>query len=58
MPNYKYKCTKCEYDCTVVQNINEDIKTPECPDCKEAMERVFGALAVQFRGGGWGSSRG
>jgi putative FmdB family regulatory protein len=58
MPNYQFKCLKCEATLTVTQNINKEAKTPKCLACNKLMTRVFGNLAVQFKGGGWGSSRG
>jgi putative FmdB family regulatory protein len=54
MPNYHYKCLDCEATCTITQNINEETKTPKCLACNKPMTRIFGNLAVQFRGGGWG----
>lgn len=57
MPSYNYKCTKCEFTCTVTQPVNENVKTPKCLSCNEYMTRVYGGLSVQFKGGGWGSGR-
>jgi len=54
MPNYNYKCPKCEDEVTITVGIKEEVKTPECLACNELMTRIFGNLAVQFRGGGWG----
>jgi len=54
MPNYQYKCLDCEATCTTTQDINKETKIPKCLACNKPMVRVFGNLAVQFRGGGWG----
>jgi len=58
MPNYEYKCPTCNAEVTITLKIKDEVKIPECLACNKLMTRVFGNLAVQFRGGGWGSSRG
>jgi putative FmdB family regulatory protein len=54
MPNYEYKCLKCDASITVTQDINTEKKIPKCLACNKLMVRIFGNLAVQFKGGGWG----
>lgn len=55
MPNYQFKCTKCEQLITVALPMG-DPQTPKCLKCKEDMNRVFGVGAVTFNGGGWGKN--
>ncbi len=56
MPNYNFKCSECEAVCTVTQNVSDTPKTPKCLSCNLDMIRIYGTIAVQLKGGGWGSS--
>lgn len=58
MPSYSFKCPTCEATVTVTQDVSDNPKVPKCLNCEIDMTRVYGGLSVQFRGGGWGSSRG
>lgn len=56
MPNYEFKCFKCEQTVTVALPMG-DPQIPKCLTCKVNMGKVFGVGAVTFRGNGWGSDR-
>jgi hypothetical protein len=51
---YDYVCKKCDITETVERRINDAEVKPECPKCAEFMQRVYGSVAISFRGSGWG----
>lgn len=55
MPNYDYKCQKCEHVFEVFQGMN-DAKLTDCPkdDCNGEVKRLLGTGAgVIFKGSGF-----
>ncbi|MGK0183204.1 MAG: putative FmdB family regulatory protein [Halioglobus sp.] len=55
MPNYDYKCKKCDHSLTVFQKITED-KITKCPECLESslLRLIGGANAtLRFEGTGY-----
>ncbi|MDB4408822.1 zinc ribbon domain-containing protein [Akkermansiaceae bacterium] len=55
MPNYDYKCQKCEHVFEVFQGMN-DAKLTDCPqdDCDGEVKRLLGTGAgVIFKGSGF-----
>lgn len=55
MPNYDYKCEKCEHVFEVFQSMN-DAKLTECPQegCDGKVKRLLGTgSAVIFKGSGF-----
>lgn len=53
MPNYDFKCPKCEKVEEVYRTYDQKISA-ECGQCNIAMDRVWEATPSIFRGGGWG----
>ncbi|MFM6980875.1 MAG: FmdB family zinc ribbon protein [Micrococcales bacterium] len=52
MPTYTYKCLKCERVFDVQQSINDEaLKT--CDACQGELKKVFGKIAVTFKGSGF-----
>ena len=58
MPSYDYKCGSCENLVTIVAGINKKIDPPVCVNCKSAMNKLFSAPPIQFKGGGFNSKKG
>ena len=51
---YDYKC-EAGHVVTVERRINDEEIKPVCADCGGAeMRRVYGSVAISFRGSGWG----
>lgn len=56
-PKYDYKCPNCGIVIEQSRNYSEDTPEPMCGDCLVSMTRLYSSPAVQFKGGGWGSSK-
>lgn len=56
MPEYVYKCKKCDQQQTVIRTITEKETNPICATCDEPMTRQFGVAAVKFKGAGFYSN--
>lgn len=41
MPNYDYKCKKCNKTITVTKLMSEVSRDEKCPECNEIMQRIF-----------------
>jgi putative FmdB family regulatory protein len=53
MPTYEYRCKSCGNELEVQQSFTDDPLT-ECPSCGEvALKKVFGNIAVTFKGSGF-----
>ncbi|MEN8773359.1 MAG: FmdB family zinc ribbon protein [Akkermansiaceae bacterium] len=55
MPNYDYKCEKCDHVFEVFQSMNDD-KLTDCPqdDCEGSVKRLLGTGAgIIFKGSGF-----
>ena len=55
MPNYDYRCNRCEKTFEVFQKMSDD-KLTDCPeeDCGGSVKRLFGTGgAVLFKGSGF-----
>jgi putative FmdB family regulatory protein len=53
MPTYEYRCKSCGHDLEVQQSFTDDALTT-CPSCGEAaLRKVFGNIAVTFKGSGF-----
>jgi hypothetical protein len=52
MPTYSYKCTVCSHEFDVQQSISDEALTA-CPECKGAIQKVFGKVGVTFKGTGF-----
>ena len=52
MPNYDYKCNKCEHEFSVFQSMkDEPIK--KCQKCDGDVRKLFGASGIIFKGSGF-----
>ena len=52
MPTYAYACTECEHRFDIVQSFSDDALT-ECPQCGGRLRKLFTAVGVVFKGGGF-----
>ena len=56
MPTYQYRCKQCGAEFEKVQSFSDD-STPKCPSCgtrsKKNISKVFGAVGISFKGGGF-----
>jgi putative FmdB family regulatory protein len=53
MPTYQYRCKACGEDLEVQQSFTDDALTT-CPACSEPqLKKVFGNIAVTFKGSGF-----
>ncbi len=52
MPTYEYACTACAHRLEAVQSFTDDPLT-ECPDCGEALRKVYGAVGIVLKGSGF-----
>ena len=52
MPTYEYRCKSCGHDLEVQQSFTDDPLT-ECPECQGELRKVFGNIAVTFKGSGF-----
>ena len=52
MPTYEYRCKGCGHELEVQQSFTDDPLT-ECPACQGELRKVFGNIAVTFKGSGF-----
>ena len=52
MPTYSYACTECEHRFDAVQAFSDD-SLSVCPECGGRLRKVFSAVGVVFKGGGF-----
>jgi putative FmdB family regulatory protein len=53
MPTYEYRCKSCGHELEIQQSFTDDPLTA-CPSCGEAtLRKVFGNIAVTFKGSGF-----
>lgn len=52
MPTYEYRCKSCGHELEVQQSFTDDPLT-ECPECQGDLRKVFGNIAVTFKGSGF-----
>ncbi|MGM0641537.1 MAG: FmdB family zinc ribbon protein [Thermotogota bacterium] len=52
MPIYRYKCTDCGEEFTVMHSMKE---TPEitCEECGSEAEKIIGNVGIAFKGSGY-----
>ena len=56
MPSYDYSCVDCLWVVTIVNSIKESQVKPPCKNCGVLMGRVYGSVAVSFKGLGFASN--
>src|SRR4051812_8422495 len=52
MPTYEYRCKSCGHELEVQQSFTDSALT-ECPVCHGELRKVFGNIAVTFKGSGF-----
>jgi putative FmdB family regulatory protein len=52
VPTYTYACTECDHRFDAVQSFSDDSLTV-CPECAGRLRKVFNAVGVVFKGGGF-----
>ena len=52
VPTYSYACTECDHRFDAVQSFSDDSLTV-CPECEGRLRKVFSAVGVVFKGGGF-----
>src|SRR3954466_13273602 len=52
MPTYEYRCKSCGHELEVQQSFADDALR-ECPECQGELRKVFGNIAVTFKGSGF-----
>ena len=52
-PSYDFRCPRCSAQIEQKRAIDDTTPVPMCGDCLVAMERVFSATPVVFKGSGF-----
>ena len=52
MPTYAYACTECDHRFEAVQSFSDDSLTV-CPECEGRLRKIFNAVGIVFKGGGF-----
>jgi putative FmdB family regulatory protein len=52
VPTYAYACTACDHRFEIVQSFSDDSLTV-CPECSGRLRKIFNAVGVVFKGGGF-----
>ncbi len=52
MPTYAYACTACDHRFEAVQSFSDDSLTV-CPECEGRLRKIFNAVGIVFKGGGF-----
>ena len=52
MPTYQYRCTQCATELEAVQKFT-DPPLAVCPECEGRLRKVFNAVGIVFKGGGF-----
>jgi putative FmdB family regulatory protein len=52
VPTYEYACTACGHRLEAVQSFSDEPLT-ECPECGEALRKVYGAVGIVLKGSGF-----
>ena len=51
MPIYEYKCTNCEHQFELWQEVGAE--APVCPECGQAVKKIFHPVSVHYKGSGF-----
>ncbi len=51
MPNYEYRCTNCENQFEIWQEVGAE--PPPCPECQSEVKKVFRPLRTIYKGSGF-----
>jgi len=58
MPVYDFECPGCRIKITESVSIHEELPNPKCDTCDSEMRKLFGTVAIQFKGAGFYSTGG
>lgn len=53
MPIYSYKCVKCGISLMLNRSIDDRDYLPNCPKCKQPMNRIYSFSETIFKGKGF-----
>lgn len=53
MPRYDFTCIPCDYTIEVNRSFEEADKELFCEKCGNKMNKVYGAVGIQFKGSGF-----
>jgi len=51
VPNYEYRCTKCENQFEIWQEVGAD--APPCPQCEGEVQKIFHPVRTIYKGSGF-----
>ncbi len=51
MPTYEYKCTKCDHQFDIWQEVGAE--PPACPECESVVKKIFHPVSVHYKGSGF-----
>jgi putative FmdB family regulatory protein len=51
VPNYEYRCTNCENQFEIWQEVGAD--APPCPECQSEVKKVFHPIRTIYKGSGF-----
>lgn len=51
MPVYEYRCTSCEHQFELWQEVGAE--APECPECSSAVKKIFHPVRTIYKGSGF-----
>jgi putative FmdB family regulatory protein len=51
VPNYEYRCTNCENQFEIWQEVGAD--APPCPNCQSEVKKVFHPIRTIYKGSGF-----
>ena len=57
MPKYEYSCIECDLEYEKERSIHDAEPRYVCDKCGYALQRVYNSFGLQFKGGGFYSSR-
>ena len=57
MPKYEYACITCDLNYEKERSIHDSEPEYFCESCGYALQRVYNSFGLQFKGGGFYSSR-
>ena len=55
MPQFQYRCSKCQVEFEVIRKFSDD-GIEECPNCEHTLykcDRVVGSTSFKLSGKGW-----
>jgi len=50
MPNYSFKCTKCDLESEMIVSTHSKFLEAKCPQCGAPVEQTYTAMAFKING--------